>query len=110
MILPNTFSLVIPALPLGEAMRMAGFTPTPHHAERIPGEGRKLVDADLGVYRVDDFGIVKAPLMPAVILECGIIVNRDEEARLSDPVRQAAMVSAISDAIGAYAGENRSGR
>jgi N-acetylmuramoyl-L-alanine amidase len=88
---------------LGSTLRQAGFSPALHHAERIPGEGRNLVDADRGIYRVDDFGIVKAPRMPAVLLECGIIVNRDEEKNLADSGYQQAIINAISAAIVSYA-------
>lgn len=91
---------------LGGTLRQAGLSPALHHAERIPGEGRALVDADRGIYRVDDFGIVKAPRMPAVLLECGIIVNRDEENKLADAGYQQAMINAISAAIVSYAGES----
>lgn len=93
------------ATKLGGALRQAGFSPSLHHAARISGEGRMLVDEARGVYRVDDFGIVKAPRMPAVILECGIIVNRDEESRLADSVYQQAMIAAIMAAIDSYTGE-----
>jgi N-acetylmuramoyl-L-alanine amidase len=87
---------------LGGAMKKAGFVPTLHHAEHIPGEGRHLIDSEQGIYRVDGFGIVKAPSMPAVILECGIIVNRKEEARLANPEWQKKIITAIISAIELY--------
>lgn len=88
---------------LGGSLRQAGFSPALHHAEKIPGEARNLVDAERGIYRVDDFGIVKAPRIPAVLLECGIIVNRDEEKKLADSGYQQAMINAISEAIDSFA-------
>ena len=61
------------------------FLPTLHHAEKIPGEGRKLMDKDLGLYEFDDLIVLKTAAMPAVLLECGVIVNRSEEASLQTP-------------------------
>lgn len=87
---------------LGGAMRKAGFVQTLHHAEKIPGEGRNLIDAERGVYRVDNFGIVKAPRMPAVLIESGIIVNRKEEARLRNTEFRQNIISAISNAVDLY--------
>ena len=37
--------------------------------------------------------------MPSVLLECGIIVNRDEEILLSNPVYQEMLVLSITRAI-----------
>jgi N-acetylmuramoyl-L-alanine amidase len=37
--------------------------------------------------------------MPAVLLECGVIVNRAEEAKLNDPAYRNRLVEAISSAV-----------
>jgi len=42
--------------------------------------------------------------MPAVLLEAGVIVNRDEELALSTLARQAAISAAIADAIRKFCG------
>jgi N-acetylmuramoyl-L-alanine amidase len=84
---------------LGEAMIARGFSPTLHHAEKIPGEGRNLVDKKLGLYEFDDLVVLKTAAMPAVLLECGVIVNRSEEASLQKPEIQQRIADAATEAI-----------
>jgi N-acetylmuramoyl-L-alanine amidase len=86
-------------LALARAMHSAGFTPTLHHAEPIQGENRELVDRDLGVYRFDDLVVLKRSNMPAALLECGVIVNPDEERELEGTNRQMKTVKALKTAI-----------
>ena len=88
---------------LGLAMRRHGLTPTLHHAERIKGENRELVNPDLGIYRFDDLIVLKSAAMPAALLECGVIVNRSEEAELLTEERQQKVVAAIHKAVIAMA-------
>jgi len=90
------------AMQLGSALRAAGLTPTLHHAEPIPGEGRKLLDAERGIYRFDELVVLRSATMPAVLLEAGVIVNRAEEARLRQPAYRQRIATAISTALRAY--------
>jgi len=87
---------------LGAQMLKEGFSPSLHHAEKIEGENRKLVDEKRGVYEYDDLTILKKAKMAAVLLECGIIVNRDEEEQLSDPATRRKIVSAILRSLDDY--------
>lgn len=64
---------------LGTELRRRSLAPTLHHAEKIKGENRPLVDRYLGIYQFDDLIVLRTADMPAVLLESGIIVNRDEE-------------------------------
>ena len=80
-------------------MRRQGLTPTLHHAEPIKGENRELVNPDLGIYRFDDLIVLKSATMPAALLECGVIVNRAEEAELLTEERQQKAVAAIHQAV-----------
>jgi N-acetylmuramoyl-L-alanine amidase len=88
---------------LGVAMRRQGLAPTLHHAEPIKGENRELVNPDLGIYRFDDLIVLKSAPMPAALLECGVIVNRSEEAELLTEERQQTVVAAIHEAVIAMA-------
>ena len=64
---------------LGEALLSEGLTPSLHHAEKIHGESRTLINARIGLYRFDDLEVLKAAPMPAGLLESAVIVNRAEE-------------------------------
>ncbi|MFC1585548.1 N-acetylmuramoyl-L-alanine amidase [Fibrobacterota bacterium] len=84
---------------LGEELRRNGFSPTLHHAEKIEGENRPLVDAEKGIYRFDGLVVLKTAEMPAVLVECGVILNREEEQLLEHPVYQRMIVLSIADAV-----------
>ena len=84
---------------IGARLLDAAFQPSLHHAEKIAGEGRDLVDRRRGVYAFDDLVVLKTATMAAVLLECGIIVNRDEELRLLDRAHQTRLVSAVATGI-----------
>ena len=43
--------------------------------------------------------ILKTAAIPAVLLECGVILNRDEEVRLRDRVYQAGLVMAVAAGV-----------
>lgn len=66
-----------------------------HHHEQIAGENRPYVDEDAGVYAFDDLVVLKTALMPAVLVECGVIVNPTEEKELLTAARQATTAAAI---------------
>jgi N-acetylmuramoyl-L-alanine amidase len=87
---------------LGTEMLKEGLLPTLHHSEKIAGENRQLIDKERGVYRYDELVVLRKAVMPAVLLECGIIVNRQEEALLSSQAYRSRIVSAVRRAIGDY--------
>ncbi|MBF0185429.1 MAG: N-acetylmuramoyl-L-alanine amidase [Magnetococcales bacterium] len=80
---------------IGEALRAAGLQPTSHHAEAIAGENRPWADAANGVYYFDDLLLLKSAQMPAVLLEAGVIVHRQEELLLRDAERQKQVAEAV---------------
>ena len=84
---------------LGRAMREQGMTPTAHHAEKIPGEGRDFVVPETGVYRFNDLLVLKRARMAAALLECGVIVHPEEEQELNTPERQRQIVTAVRSAV-----------
>jgi N-acetylmuramoyl-L-alanine amidase len=96
---PQAAASLVFARQLGQRLRERGFSPSLHHAEAIPGEHRPLVDPAIGLYRFDDLVVLKTATMPAVLLESGIIVNRDEEQRLREPATQQALTAAIIEAV-----------
>jgi N-acetylmuramoyl-L-alanine amidase len=88
------------AFEIGEALLQAGFKPTLHH---VAQEHRPIVDPKTGVYAFDDLLVLKNAKMPAVLLECGVIVNRDEEKDLDSAKYRSRMIVAIESAIAKYA-------
>ena len=77
-------------------LKARGLKYTPHYTEKFMGHRRRvLVDAEAGVYRYDQLVVLRATRMPAVLLEAGSIINRDEELELGTPERR----SLTSDAV-----------
>ncbi|MEM9016532.1 MAG: N-acetylmuramoyl-L-alanine amidase [Verrucomicrobiota bacterium] len=87
------------ALMVGAAMRKAGFKPTLHHAEPIPGENRPLIDRKTGVYEFTDLVVTKAAALPSILLECGVIAHRDEELDVSKRSYQERVGNALLAAL-----------
>ena len=87
---------------LARKMLERSFTPTLHHAEPIAGENRKLLDRAKGIYERNDLAVFRPNQRPAVLIECGVIVNREEERELQDPAAQARIVEALYDAVREY--------
>ena len=84
---------------IGSHLVRSGFSPTLHHAEKIIGESRELIDRKRGIYIFNDLIVLKTAAMPAVLLECGVIVNREEERRLTNRAYQNKMVKAVAAGI-----------
>ncbi len=61
-----------------------------------------MLAKDLGIYEFDDLSVLKEAEMPAILLECGIIVNRDEELLLNSKSYRDKIVKSISNAISEY--------
>ncbi len=86
---------------IGRAMG-ANFKFATHHNEAIAGENRPIVDREAGVYAFDDLVVLKTASMPAVLVECGVIVNPEEEKELLTDPRRATIVAAIVRGIREY--------
>jgi len=85
---------------LGDQLQARGLQYTPHYTLPIMGRYRhQLVDAQAGVYRYDQLVVLRKTLMPAVLLEAGSIVNRQEELELATPERRALTSAAITAAV-----------
>jgi N-acetylmuramoyl-L-alanine amidase len=89
------------AVAIGARLREAGFRPSLHHAEPIPGENRPLADTANGVYFFDDLVVLKTAAMPAVLVEAGIIVNRRDELHLQENQARHAIARAIAQGLAA---------
>ena len=80
---------------IGASLREKGLQPSTHHAENIAGENRPWADKENGVYFYDDLIVLKTAAMPAVLLEAGVIVNKEEEQAVQTLERRNLTASAI---------------
>jgi N-acetylmuramoyl-L-alanine amidase len=87
------------ALQVGSALHEAGLRPTLHHAEPIQGENRPLLDERTGVYEFSDLVVLKSATLPAILLECGVIIHRDEELLVQRPDYQDLLGHALVKAL-----------
>ena len=87
------------AVILGSEMLQSRFCPTLHHAEYFRGGDKDLIDRTRGIYKYNKLVVLKEANMPAVLFECGIIKNRNEELQLGDPQYQDRLVTALFNAI-----------
>lgn len=95
---PYAAESLVAATAIGQELKGAGFVPTPHHAELIPGESRPWVSKDLGIYAAP-FVVLRQAILPAVLFEVGVIVNRSEERQLEDADHRGRIQTAILDAL-----------
>jgi N-acetylmuramoyl-L-alanine amidase len=90
---------------LGKQLKARGLQYTPHYTKSFMGRWRReLVDAETGVYRYDQLIVLRATRMPAVLLEGGSIVNREEELVMGSPERRAQIAGAVVDAADGFCG------
>jgi N-acetylmuramoyl-L-alanine amidase len=88
---------------LGLQLKERGLTYTPHYTEPFMGNRRRiLVDGTAGVYRYDQLLVLKNTHMPAVLLEAGSIINRDEELVMNTSEHHAMISAAVVEAVDAF--------
>ena len=58
-----------------------------------------LIDEEAGVYRYDHLIVLHSTRMPAVLLEAGSIINRQEELELATPERRLMVAEAVTAAV-----------
>ena len=84
---------------IGERLRAAGFVPSRYHADPVLGEDRPFADEVNGVHYYDNLAVARTATMPSVLVEAGVIVNREEERRMRDPAVRSAIAHAISEGV-----------
>lgn len=68
---------------------------------------RELLDIEAGVYRYDQLIVLKNTTMPAVLLESGSIINRDEELVMASDEHKNKVAAAVSSSAAEYCGTRR---
>jgi len=84
---------------LGAGLKAAGFTPSRYHADPLLGEAREFADEANGVHFFDNLAVLRNATIPALLFEAGVIVNRDEEARLAQDATRARIAEALAQAM-----------
>jgi N-acetylmuramoyl-L-alanine amidase len=85
---------------LGMELQKRGLHYTPHYTLPLMGRYRHaLLDAEGGVYRYDQLVVLRNTRMPAVLVEAGSIVNRQEELELATPERRLLVAKAVTAAV-----------
>ena len=85
---------------IGAHLRAAGFTPSRYHADPVLGESRPFADEANGVHYYDKLAVARSAAMSAVLVEAGVIVNRQEESRMGDPVVRRRIAAAVAGGVG----------
>lgn len=86
---------------VGARLRAHGFAPSLYHAEPIPGESKPFADRTNGVHWYDNLVVLHSATQPALLLEAGVIVNRDEELALREPATQRRIAAAVAEGVAA---------
>ena len=84
---------------IGAELRAAGMKPSRYHADPVLGENRPFADELNGVHYYDNLGVGKTAKMPSVLVEAGVIINREEEARMNDPRVRARIAESIAQGV-----------
>jgi N-acetylmuramoyl-L-alanine amidase len=93
---------------LGNQLKARGLKYTPHYTEAfMKNRRRQLVDPVAGVYRYDKLIVLRTTRMPAVLLEAGSIIHREEELLLGTSEHRALFTAAVADAVEAFCAARR---
>jgi N-acetylmuramoyl-L-alanine amidase len=85
---------------LARQMKARGMTYAHQYTEAIMGHYQHpLLNKDTGVYSYDELIVLRKTHMPAVLLEAGSIINRDEELKMDSPERRDIISSGVAAAM-----------
>jgi N-acetylmuramoyl-L-alanine amidase len=84
---------------VGKEMKAQGLQYARQYTQSIMGRNQHpLLNKETGVYSYNKLIVLKSTRMPAVLLEAGSIINRDEELKMSSPERQGILASGVAAA------------
>jgi N-acetylmuramoyl-L-alanine amidase len=85
---------------IGKEMKAQGLDYARQYTQAIMGRyQRPLLNKETGVYRFDELIVLRKTQMPAVLLEAGSIINRDEELKMSSSERRNIISSGVTAAV-----------
>ena len=92
-------SLVFAEL-VGKEMKANGLEYARQYSQPIMGRYQHpLLNRETGVYSYDKLIVLKSTRMPAVLLEAGSIINRDEELKMDSPERRDIISNGVAAAV-----------
>jgi N-acetylmuramoyl-L-alanine amidase len=84
---------------IGARMRESGFAASRYHADPVIGESRPFADEVNGVHYYDNLAVARSAAMASVLVEAGVIVNRQEEQRMRDPQVRRRIAAAVAAGV-----------
>jgi N-acetylmuramoyl-L-alanine amidase len=85
---------------IGKEMKAQGLDYAKQYTQPIMGRyQRPLLNKETGVYRYDELIVLRKTQMPAVLLEAGSIINRDEELKMNSSERRNIISSGVTAAL-----------
>jgi N-acetylmuramoyl-L-alanine amidase len=85
---------------VAKEMKAQGLQYAQQYAQAIMGRYQHpLLNKETGVYSFDKLIVLKSTRMPAVLLEAGSIINRDEELKMETPERRDIISGAVVTAV-----------
>nr|WP_291560925.1 N-acetylmuramoyl-L-alanine amidase [Bradyrhizobium sp.] len=90
---------------IGKAMKAQGLQYAQQYTQAIMGRYQHpLLNKETGVYSYDQLVVLRSTRMPAVLLEAGSIINRDEELKMDSPERRNITGNAVAAAAKEFCG------
>ena len=87
------------AMAVGLEMVKTGFRSSLYHAMDVEGERREIVSKEFGVHYYDDLIVLKHNKHPSILVEAGVIVNQNDELRVTSDVGRKLLAKAISNGL-----------
>ena len=85
---------------VGKEIKAFGLPYAEQYSQPIMGRHRHpLLNKETGVYSYDELVVLRTTRMPAVLLEAGSIINRDEELKMDSRERQDIISSGVTAAV-----------
>ncbi|WP_407167805.1 N-acetylmuramoyl-L-alanine amidase [Bradyrhizobium sp. ORS 111] len=85
---------------IGKELKAQGLHYADQYTQPIMGRYQHpLLNKETGIYSYDELIVLRKTRMPAVLLEAGSIINRDEELEMDSPERQNMIAGAVATAV-----------
>ena len=85
---------------VGKEMKAQGLQYAQQYTQAIMGRYQHpLLNKETGVYSYNELIVLRKTRMPAVLLEAGSIINRDEELKMDSPERRDIISSGVTAAV-----------